>query len=152
MFKLMHFYIALLLLVVFTAGGANGQIADLQVRLIPSATKVKPGQIVSLKFAAVNPRAKRSPVTLVAEAEWTDSTGTTFTSEASTTLNPIDPIAVNHVKLPLGTSWRVVDGSATFDGAPVSVSVVDGVTVFSIGKELMEQQVGVLAFDLKFTK
>lgn len=104
----------------------------------PSKTTVKKGDSLVIAWAAKNTLTKKPPIVIDATATYEDPTGTQHVSEASTSVDVVQPRKLTSLTVPKPIGLSYVSGSAALDGSPITITEGTNSYIINVNKELYE--------------
>ncbi len=111
----------------------------LQVTQTAAPLTVTVGQPIITTISLKNVLTPRPPFTITATATWEDQYGIAQSTNASATIQVVQPIKVKTWTAALSSLFGLVAGSATLNGQPVTPTLASGVLTFDLGSAVLNE-------------
>ena len=111
---------------------------------------LRPGLSAPVTVSLTNTLTPRPDVVLTAGATWTDALGNEYTTQAVPLVLPVvQPVSVKTFSLTIPAGCEYVTGSGLVDGVAQEPTPLSGQWVWSLQRELAEQQAITLQYSVK---
>lgn len=111
---------------------------------------LRPGLVAPVTVTLANTLTARPDVVVTAGATWQDALGNEYTTQATPLVLPVvQPITIKTFSLTIPSGCEYVVGSGIVDGVAQEPAPLSGQWVWSLQRELLEQQQLVLAYSVR---